>query len=190
MSDKKNEVKPTAQPKKAQRKRTHPQRPVPQGSKIELDAKPFWSVPVQILRSACASEMEVIVETTTGYCYRGWLQSTDDTLNLHMARVTVSRHIKPNRQQQLQPPPEEKDRLKFVQQMPQVMLRGGMVSSVVLPQQLADTFKTAAKQVSKWVYKARREKEAQIRAKKRQREADEATTTCADTTTTTSKKIV
>ena len=91
------------------------------------------SIPMAVLSSAIGNDLEVMVDTATGYTYRGRLESFDaESMNVNMVNVTVT-----------------KVGAGFFQQLPATFIRGKEIVHIVLPRALQEQYTQQAKAFKK-----------------------------------------
>jgi small nuclear ribonucleoprotein (snRNP)-like protein len=86
------------------------------------------SIPMSVLLAAVDQNLEVMIDTATGYTYRGHIDSVDDAMNVSLTNVTVS-----------------KVGDAFFQQLPATFIRGQAVVFVALPTSLQEVYTERAK---------------------------------------------
>lgn len=111
--------------------------------------EPGTSIPLLVIQGAVDQDLDVVIEVTNGYRYRGRIRSFDQHMNATIANATVTCVHRP----------------AFVASMKEVFLRGSQVVDVVLPSSLLPQYEIRAASYKKFYNAARLAQRRQKKAK-------------------------
>ena len=120
--------------------------------------QPGTSIPLLVIQHAASADLDVLLDLSTGYRYRGKIQSFDEHMNTTLREVVVTKPARPD----------------FFAQMAEVFVRGSHIVDIVLPSQLVPEYELRAKAYKRFYNAARLAKRKETRKDKKVKATSDA----------------